>query len=628
MPVFTLDQLELHYGEQVIFDHLNLVVQPGDRLALVGRNGVGKSTLLKVIAGQVQLDGGHLRCDDSTKISMLDQNLPEPRSISVFEFVAEGLGSVGGDLARYQQLSQQVDMASMDELAKVQQRIESVDGWSANTRIEQVLTRLNLDGDAAMNALSGGWRRRAALAQALVVQPDVLLMDEPTNHLDIKAIEWLEQQFRDFTGAIVFVTHDRAFLQSLANRIGELDRGHLRVWDGTYDGFLRFREQQLAEQEKHNAAFDKRLAEEEVWIRQGIKARRTRNEGRVRALKEMREERAQRRDKLGTVDMAISKGAASGKQVAEFQNVSFGWQDEAILKNFSAMILRGDKVGLIGPNGIGKSTFLKLMLGDLQPQTGSVRLGTQLQVAYFDQLREQLDLEKSAMDNIAEGRERVDINGQSRHIISYLSDFMFTGERARTPVKTLSGGERNRILLAKLFSKPANILVLDEPTNDLDTETLELLEELLVNFDGTVFLVSHDRAFLNNVVTSTIAFEGGGRVREYVGGYQDWLRQGGIWPEDTSGQKSISTTSDAGRQKAEPAPQKKRSYKLQRELDALPALIEQLEQEIESLGKEIADPAFYEQDPEQVRVQTQLLADKQASLQTAYDRWEALEACR
>ena len=649
MTVLKLDSLCLSYGEQIIFDNVQLLLKPGDRLCLVGRNGVGKSTLLKVIEGLVAPDSGSIHINDGCKIAGLMQELPDADQKTVYDYVADGLPQLAASLSRYHELTnseQTFDEQALAELAKLQTVIEANDGWSINNRIEQVLTRLQLPADKYMSGLSGGWRRRVALAQALVCHPDILLLDEPTNHLDIEAIEWLEGELKNFPGVVVFVTHDRAFLQAIANRIGELDRGKLSVWDGVYRDFLEFRAQQLAEEEKHNAEFDKRLAKEEAWIRQGIKARRTRNEGRVRALKAMRVERSQRREKLQTSSIAVAQDSGSGKIVAELENVSFYFDKTPIIKDFSLRVMRGDKIGLIGPNGIGKTTLLKVLLGELAPQEGKVKLGTKLEVAYFDQLRDQLDLEKNAMDNIAGGREFIEINGKSRHALSYLNDFLFTGERARTPIKTLSGGERNRILLAKLFSKTANVLVLDEPTNDLDAETLELLEELLANFEGTVLLVSHDREFMDNVVTGTIGFEGNGVLREYVGGYQDWVRQGGKWPSlapagsDESRSDSSDNTTNESIDKTDAIPSsaaptastapkpkgKKLSYKLQRELDALPATIEKLENAIADAEAVTLAPDFYQQDQQVVKEALDKLGKLNDELEQTFERWQELEA--
>lgn len=632
MNLMKLTHVSLHYGQQVIFDRVDLLVQKGDRLCLVGRNGVGKSTLLKVLEGQVAPDDGHVWTDPGCKIASLQQDLPEQLEQSVYDFVAQGLSQLGADLARFKRLSASADEESLAELGRVQQRIEAVDGWAVQNAIEQVLTRLELNADGRMHDLSGGWRRRAALARALVCKPDVLLLDEPTNHLDIMAIEWLEKQLREFPGAVVFVTHDRAFLRAVANRIGELDRGKMTVWQTGYDRFLELRAQQLAEEERHNALFDKKLAQEETWIRQGIKARRTRNEGRVRALKALREEYSQRRQRMGTARMQLADDSVSGKLVAQFESVSFAWGEEAIIDNFSAVISRGDKIGLIGPNGIGKSTFLKLLMGDLRPSSGKIKLGSKLSIAYYDQLRDELDLEQNAVDNIAEGREFIEIDGKRKHIIGYLNDFLFTGERARTPIKALSGGEKNRVMLAKLFSKPTNCLIMDEPTNDLDAETLELLEDLLIEYAGTLLLVSHDREFLDNVVTSTIGFEGGGVLKEYVGGYSDWIRQGGVWPiaekpNAPAAQKDELLPGKPTAQATKVA-SKKLSYKLQLELDALPGVIEKLEVRLADLQQRVCASDFYAQNADSVNRVTAELAQVESELQTAYERWEALEEMR
>lgn len=629
MNLIKLENLQLHHGEQVIFDGLSLLVKKGDRLCLIGRNGAGKSTLLKTLEGIVEPDSGSIWREPGATVASLQQDLPEQSDISVYDFVSSGLADLGRHLARFAVLANHPDADSLVELGRVQQKIEAADGWTVQNRIQQVLTRLELDGNLRLADLSGGWRRRVALARALVTQPDVLLLDEPTNHLDIVSIEWLEKQLLDFAGAVVFVTHDRAFLRAVANRIGELDRGKLTLWDGDYRSFLEFREQKLAEEEKHNQEFDKRLAQEEVWIRQGIKARRTRNEGRVRALKQMRQERAARLERQGNARMSISADQASGKVVAEFKDVSFTWGSKPIIDHFSGTIVRGDKIGLIGPNGVGKSTFLRLLMGDLKSSSGEVRLGSKLSIAYFDQLRDELELDKSAIDNIAEGREYIEVDGRNKHLIGYLQEFLFTGERARTPIRALSGGERNRVMLAKLFSKPANCLIMDEPTNDLDAETLDLLEDLLLNYTGTLILVSHDREFLDNVVTSTIGFEGNGVLKEYVGGYQDWIRQGGVWykpsvvPEQPAA-RTVTTEPVAERRPVG----KKLSYKLQLELDTLPQRIETLEKEVNRLQADMADPAFYQQSQVEIGRKTALLADKNAELQQVYERWEELESLR
>ncbi len=638
MSLIELKKACLNYGLQVLLDKVDFSIERGQRICLIGRNGAGKSTMLKVLDGNLALDDGSVWRQSALKCARLEQDLPEADELTVYEAVASGLAEAGEVLSRYHRLLADAENPdSWAALADAQQEIEAHDGWSLQQRVETVISRLDLPADKTMAELSGGWRRRVSLAKALVQEPDVLLLDEPTNHLDVLAIEWLERQILEFRGAVVFITHDRSFLQKLATRIVELDRGHIRSWDGDYQSFLEFREQQLAEEDRHNALFDKRLAEEEKWIRQGIKARRTRNEGRVRALKSMRDERSQRREQQGNAQMEVHTSSASGKLVAELEHVQQAFAGNVVIGDFSTTIIRGDKIGLIGPNGAGKSTLLKIILGQLEPDQGNVRLGTNLDIAYFDQLRNQLDLEKNAVDNVAGGRESIELGGKTKHIISYLSDFLFTGERARTPLKALSGGERNRVLLAKLFSKSSNLLVLDEPTNDLDVETLELLEDILGQFEGTLLLVSHDRTFLDNVVTSTIAFEGEGKVLEYVGGYEDWLRQGGQWfdieaakanakaekqrASDTTPSAPSSVTSTDVQE-----PKKKLSYKLQKELDSLPREIETLERQISEVEVEMSQPDFY--NAEQSAVQTTLtkLEELQAQLEVKFNRWEELEA--
>ena len=629
MPLIQLEKACLSYGTLTLLDNVELNIRKGRRVCLIGRNGAGKSTLMKVLSGQIELDSGSLRVRSGVVIARLEQDLPEADDLSVFDAVASGLADAGRLLSEYHQLSVLEGMDHLDKLADLQHQIESIDGWSLQQRVDTIISKLDLPAEKCMRELSGGWRRRVSLAKALVSNPDVLLLDEPTNHLDVAAIEWLENQLLNFNGALVFITHDRSLLQNLATDIVDLERGKLNQWPGNYETFLAYREQALVEEERHNELFDKRLAQEEVWIRQGIKARRTRNEGRVRALKSMRDERSQRRERQGNVNLEISKGGASGKLVADLDKVSYGWGEKVIIKNFSGLIVRGDRIGLIGPNGIGKSTLLKLILGQIEAQQGTIKIGTNLTIAYFDQLRDQLDLEKNAVDNISDGRDFIELNGKSRHIISYLSDFLFSGPRARTPLKALSGGERNRVLLAKLFSKPANLLVMDEPTNDLDIETLELLEEILSEYDGTLLLVSHDRAFLDNVITSTLAFEGQGAVREYVGGYQDWLRQGGRWPSlDGQGTEkavaAIAETKTADSQETA-LKQKKLSYKEQRELDGLPKKIENLEVEIEQLQLQMAEPDFFTQAGDITAPLLKKLTDTEAELEVCLERWAELE---
>ncbi len=637
MALLRLNQTTLAFGDKPLLDQVDWVVHPGERIALIGRNGEGKSTLIKVINGQQQLDSGSVWMAPDTRIGVLDQELPDADQRTVFEVVAEGLKHVQLLRAEYETLAMEAhDDAGMRKLEQLQHRLEAVDGWHLEQKVERVLLRLKLPAETRMQQLSGGWRRRVALAQALVVEPDILLLDEPTNHLDIHTIDWLEQQLLDFRGTLIFITHDRAFLQRVANRIVELDRGKIFPWEGDYAGFLKYREQVLADQDRHNALFDKRLAQEEVWIRQGIKARRTRNEGRVRALKAMRNERSERRSQQGKASFSVEQAQRSGKLVVDAQGVSYGYDKRTIVKDFSVRILRGDRIGLIGPNGVGKTTLLRLLLGQLQPTSGHLDLGTNLQVAYFDQLREQLDPEKTVIDNVSEGRDHIEINGSRRHIISYLGDFLFSPGQTRAKVKALSGGERNRLLLARLFSKSANILVLDEPTNDLDLESLELLEEVLSEFKGTVLLVSHDRAFLDNVVTSTLVFNGDGKISEFVGGYEDWIRQGGVLP-----QSEMPRAAAESELAAESAPEqlvaesqdnkpavKKLSYKLQRELDQFPEQLEQLEQQLQALQQEVGAAEFYQQSHEVVTERLAAVDSCERALEQAMERWVELEAMR
>ena len=625
MPLLRLDQASLAYGTHVLLDHVDLQLFRGQKIGLLGRNGAGKSSLLKIINGTNTIDSGEYWVRPGTKIATLSQELPNADDKTVYEVVAEGLHPVGDLLAQFHRLTSQDDI-NFDELAKVQSQIDSLDGWSVETRVSTVLSQLELNADSLMKELSGGWRRRVALGQALVVEPDILILDEPTNHLDIEAIKWLEEQLQNFRGAMLFVTHDRQFLQQIANNIIELDRGSLIAWEGSYQGFLNHKEAELAAEERANELFDKKLAQEEVWIRQGIKARRTRNEGRVRALKAMRDERMQRRERQGSATFSVEGADRSGKIVSELEQVSLRYDERTIIDNFSTVIMRGDKIGIIGANGAGKSTLIKLLLGKIQPTSGSVKLGTKIEVAYFDQLRESLDPTKNLVENVCEGRDFIEINGHKRHGISYLSDFLFSPERLRIPVGALSGGEQNRAILAKLFSKPANLLVLDEPTNDLDLETLELLEEILLNFEGTLLLVSHDRAFMNNVITSTISLDGSGRVREYVGGYDDWIRQGGTLSVAKQRPAKSAAAKPAEEAKPKAKPSKKLSYKVQRELEQLPGIIEALEAEIAALESVVADPAFYERDVAEQTSQFELISTVQAKLDEALERWMELDA--
>ncbi len=627
MSLIRLRNIHLSYGPTSLLDGVDLVIERGERICLVGRNGAGKSTLMKVIAGQVTPEDGTLELNQGVRVTRLTQEVPEGLTGSVFDVVAGGLGETGELLRRYHEVSaalaEDSSEARLAELEKVQHQLENAGGWHFHQTVETVISRLELPADSPFESLSGGLKRRVLLARALAIEPDLLLLDEPTNHLDIDAINWLEEFLLGFGGTLLFVTHDRMFLQRLATRILDLDRGRLTSWPGDYATYLKRRAEALEAEEKQQAEFDKKLAQEEAWIRQGIKARRTRNEGRVRALKRMREERAERRAKTGNAHIQAQEAERSGKLVVEAEGVDYRYDDQWILRDFSTTIQRGDKVGVIGPNGSGKTTLLHILLGDLKPESGHLRLGTKLEVAYFDQLRAQLREDQSVLDNLAEGRESITINGQSKHVISYLQDFLFSPDRTRTPVSALSGGERNRLLLARLFAKPSNLLVLDEPTNDLDAETLELLEERLMDYQGTVLLVSHDRAFLDNVVTSSLVFEGGGRVQDYVGGYSDWLRQRQAQtPKAATKPKPTAKTAEA----AQPAAKaKKLSYKDQRELDSLPQRIEALETEQETLHQAMSDPDFYQQDAEAISGAQDRLAEVEAELEQAYARWEALE---
>lgn len=627
MSLIRLRNLSLSFGAAPLLDEINLAIDTGERVSLLGRNGTGKSTLLKVINGTVKADSGELEYGKSVKIASLDQEVPEGMSGSVFDVVATGLGEMSELLQSFHhaifRVAHDHSEQAMAELERIQHEVDVADAWKLNQQVESMLSKMELDGELVFNQLSGGMKRRVLLARALVLQPDLLLLDEPTNHLDMEAIKWLEEQLLAFSGALLFITHDRAFMRKLSTRIIELDRGQLTSYPGNYDTYLRRRQEFLQAEDEANALFDKKLAQEEVWIRQGIKARRTRNEGRVRALEKMRNERALRRKKIGKVDMKIEQGEKSGKLVVEAENVNYAYDNKPLIKNLNTSIMRGDKVGIIGPNGAGKTTLLKILLGELEPQSGQVRAGTKQTVAYFDQMRDQLDEQASVLDNVSQGRERIEINGSQKHVIGYLQDFLFAPERARSPVKALSGGERNRLLLAKLFTKPANILVMDEPTNDLDVETLELLEELVLDYSGTVLLVSHDREFLNNVVSSTLVFENEGEVNEYVGGYDDWLRQR---PVATDGQTAASGKKTANPQPLKADRPKKLGYRDQRDLDALPGKIEQLEQALEALHAEMAESGFFQQDKTSILKAQERFKATEDELQACYERWETLES--
>ncbi|MBE9567067.1 MAG: ATP-binding cassette domain-containing protein [Proteobacteria bacterium] len=642
MSIIRLRNIHVSFGGPAILESISMSIDAGERLCLLGRNGTGKSTLLKVISGEVKHESGDLEYKQSLKLAVLDQ---EPRGNlqgSIFDVVAMGLGKNAKLLQDYHHalhnFTENHNEQTTAELERAQNQVDIHNAWQLNQQVEEVLSRMQLDGDMDYTSLSGGMKRRVLLAKALVIKPDILLLDEPTNHLDLSAIQWLEEQLLNYKGALMFITHDRSFMRRLSTRIIELDRGKLTSYPGDYDTYLRRKAEALHAEEVENAHFDKKLVQEEVWIRQGIKARRTRNEGRVRALEKMRSERSERRQQVGKVAMKVASADRSGKLVAEAEDVGFDYDGKPIIKGLTVTILRGDKIGIIGPNGAGKTTLLRLLLGDLKPTSGTITTGTKLEIAYFDQFRAQLDDDASVIDNLSQGREFVEINGNKKHVIGYLQDFLFAPERARSPVSMLSGGERNRLLLAKLFSKPSNILVLDEPTNDLDIETLELLEELVMEYKGTVLLVSHDREFVNNVVTSTLVFEGDAQVNEYVGGYDDWLRQAqgkqarGKQAQGKQGNDKAAVKSSAKNAVAEAlstggkvSEAKKLSYKDQRELDALPAQIEKFESEVESLQVLMADAGFYKKDKQAIQNIQQQLVVAEESLSRCYVRWEELE---
>jgi ATP-binding cassette subfamily F protein uup len=628
MALLRLKKVSIAFGTHALLKQAEFQLLDGERVGLLGRNGEGKSTLMKVVMRHTQQDEGEVWYKPELRIAVLEQMPHLPDEETIYDVVAGGLGEVGRWIKRYHELTLLTDYtdAVMKEMGDLQHKLDVHNGWQIQQHVENVLSRLNLPSETQVKGLSGGWKRRVSLAKALVIEPEVLLLDEPTNHLDLESIMWLEEQLLNFKGAILFVTHDRSFLQKLATRIIDLDRGQLVSWPGDYADYLVKKAAALEEEATHNALFDKKLAEEEVWIRQGIKARRTRNEGRVRALQALRKERAQRRNLQGTTKLSMDSGEASGKKVIEMQDVSFAYPDKAIVKNFSTVIQRGDKIGLIGPNGAGKTSFLKLLLKELQPDQGTVEQGTKLQVAYFDQLREELNPEISVADSIADGNDHVLINGEPRHVMSYLSDFLFAPVRARSPVKTLSGGEKNRLLLAKLFTKTANLIVMDEPTNDLDMETLELLEERLVDYTGTLLIVSHDRVFLDNVVTSVIVFEGNGGVSEYVGGYSDWLTYSQAQLKEQTKAIKKQAKEEKSQTNESAVNKKKLSYKYQKELTELPVTIESLEKKHAEINAQIAYPEFYQQEQSFIGPVLEELAKIDADLQLAYARWDELEA--
>ncbi|MDD7424863.1 MAG: ABC transporter ATP-binding protein [[Actinobacillus] rossii] len=635
MALISLTNGYLSFSDAPLLDHADLHIEPNERVCLVGRNGAGKSTLLKILAGDVIMDDGKLQFERDLIVSRLEQDPPRHAEGYVFDYVAEGIGHLSDLLKEYHHISTALETNYsenlLNQLAQVQAKLEHENGWQFENKIKEVLGKLALSPNTLLSELSGGWLRKAALARALVCDPDVLLLDEPTNHLDVEAIEWLEEFLLGFDGSIVFISHDRSFIRKMATRIVDLDRGQLVSYSGNYDTYLTTKEENLRVEALQNELFDKKLAQEEVWIRQGIKARRTRNEGRVRALKALREERRQRREVLGTAKLQLDTSSRSGKIVFEMENTSYEIESKKLLSNFSTTILRGDKIALVGPNGCGKTTFIKLLLEQLKPTEGTIRCGTKLDIAYFDQYRVDLDPEKTVMDNVADGKQDIEVNGVKRHILGYLQDFLFPPKRAMTPVKALSGGERNRLLLAKLLLKPNNLLILDEPTNDLDIETLELLEEILADYQGTLLIVSHDRQFIDNVATECYMFEGNGVLNKYVGGFFDAKQQ-------QTNVKATKAAEEIKQKKVEESavefkvisqPERKRiiklSYKEQRELEQLPQLLEKLEEELTKLQETVSNPEFFQQPHDYTTAKLQELADKEQELEMAFLRWEELE---
>ena len=636
MALLNLSNAYLGFGDHPLLDHTELHIEPNERVCLVGRNGAGKSTLMKVLAGEIQLDDGKLTLEKDIVVTRLEQDPPRHVQESVFDYVAEGIAHLSDLLKQYHHISQQMQTDYSDELltklSHIQSQLEYNNGWQFENRIQDTLKLLELDPDKKLCELSGGWVRRAALARALVADPDILLLDEPTNHLDVEAITWLEDLLLNFKGSIIFISHDRSFIRKMATRIVDLDRGKLVSYPSNYDLYLETKAEDLRVEELQNALFDKKLAQEEVWIRQGIKARRTRNEGRVRALKKLREERRNRREVQGSAKIQIDQSTRSGKIVFDIENASYEVAGKTLLKNFSATIQRGDKIALVGANGCGKTTFIKLLLGELQPTSGTIHCGTKLEVAYFDQYRAELDLEKTVMDNVADGKQDIEVNGVKRHVLGYLQDFLFPPKRAMTPVKALSGGERNRLLLAKLLLKPNNLLILDEPTNDLDVETLELLEELLTDYQGTLIIVSHDRQFIDNTVEECFFFEGDGVVNKYIGGYFDAKQQqiqyhASLAANSQNVKKNEPLAIEPVKAEKTKAEQKKvkLSYKEQRELEALPAQMEALEAEMEALQTEVNSADFFSKEASYTQAQLQKLAEAEMALEQAFERWEQLE---
>ena len=628
MSLLRFDGIGLEFGDQVILRNAELSIEPGERICLIGRNGAGKSTTLKLIMGSIEADRGEIIKKSDLIVSQLEQTLPEALDMPVTDVIRSGLAQIEQLLVDYETRSKiKLDKRGLRELEALHAKIDAHDGWHLEQRVETTITELNLPAEKSMNELSGGWRRRVALAKALVQKPDLLLLDEPTNHLDIATIKWLEDRIYGYPGAVLFITHDRAFLQRLATRIVEIDRGKLTSWPGDYDNFLNRKEKVLEDEATADARFDKKLDQEEVWVRQGIKARRTRNEGRVRTLEKMRREREARIAKDGTARIHIEEAEQSGRKVIRARNVSYSYGNEEVIHDFSIKIMRGDRIGLIGNNGVGKTTLLRLLLGELEPMTGTIKRGTNLEIGYFDQLRQSLDLEKSVAYNVGEGRTYITLNGKDRHVVGYLKGFLFSPKRSMTPIKSLSGGERNRVILAKLFTRPANLLILDEPTNDLDIETLEVLEQKLCDYTGTLIVVSHDRQFLDNVVTSTVVFEEDGNVQEYVGGYSDWLRQG----HDLAVTDSPLEAEQKKRDAAERRKNKisfKLSYKDQRELDRLPEEIQRIEAHISDLQNILAAPDFYARGNEVVQQTLRELSETESRLEQHVNRWGELESMK
>jgi ABC transport system ATP-binding/permease protein len=630
MNLIRFDQVSLRFGDQVILSAAEFGIEPGERVCLIGRNGAGKTSLLKLISGTLSPDDGEIQAQAGLRVSRLEQTLPDDLGLTVREAVMMGLAPVRALVEEYQRLAEgDLGGRRLQELEELHRRIDAADGWHIERAVETVLTEMKLPGEQRVGELSGGWRRRAALARALVSKPDLLLLDEPTNHLDLSSIQWLEQRVVNWPGAVLFITHDRAFLQRLATRIIEIDRGKLVSWPGDYRDYLRRKAEAIEEEERHNAEFDRKLAEEEAWIRQGIKARRTRNEGRVRALMELREVRSQRIKRPGTARITIGEADTSGRKVVQAKNVSYGYGGAPLIEGLNLKVMRGDRIGLVGNNGVGKSTLLKLLLGELEPQSGTIKHGTNLEVAYFDQMRQQLDATKSVAHNVGDGREHVTINGKPQHVVGYLCGFLFSAKRALTPVGSLSGGERNRVILAKLFTQPSNLLVLDEPTNDLDVETLEVLEDRLSEYAGTLLAVSHDREFLDNVVNKILVFEAGGQIVEYAGGYSDWAQRG-----RELAQMDAVTREAPPASPAKAAPQRtqgaatKLGYLEQRELEQLPGRIEALEAEIARLQLQMAAPDFYAQPWEHTQPVLDALALRNAEHDRLAERWLELEERR